>query len=76
MAKHSQHREVSQLPVDYEMAQITDEVMVLPLGGCDTVLGVKWLKKCCPVMLDFNQLSLIFTKKGKTINIQVEDDGQ
>lgn len=47
-----------------------DEVRILALVGCDAVLGVQWLKKYCPVIFDFNQLSFTFTENGKVITLK------
>ncbi|XP_039044642.1 uncharacterized protein LOC120184185 [Hibiscus syriacus] len=33
---------------------------VLPLGGSDMVLGVDWMKKYSPVLMDFNNMTLSF----------------
>ncbi|XP_039056463.1 uncharacterized protein LOC120199464 [Hibiscus syriacus] len=33
---------------------------VLPLGGSDMVLGVDWMKKYSPVLMDFNNMTLNF----------------
>lgn len=40
------------------------------LGRCNLVLGVEWLKKHSPVLFYFNQLSLAFTKEGKTVSLK------
>ncbi|XP_039066152.1 uncharacterized protein LOC120211739 [Hibiscus syriacus] len=33
---------------------------VLPLGGSDMVLGVDWMKKYSPILMDFNNMTLSF----------------
>lgn len=37
------------------------EMRLLPLGGCDMVLGVQWLSTLGPVLWDFKQLQMEFT---------------
>ncbi|KAM1377858.1 hypothetical protein FF1_039310 [Malus domestica] len=36
----------------------------LPVGGCDIVLGVKWLSSISPVLWDFQLLTMEFAKNG------------
>ncbi|XP_038704764.1 uncharacterized protein LOC120000718 [Tripterygium wilfordii] len=36
-------------------------LFVLPLGGCDIVLGVQWLQTVSPVLWDFQELTMQFT---------------
>ncbi|GAB4836211.1 hypothetical protein Ancab_039524 [Ancistrocladus abbreviatus] len=42
---------------------ITD-VMLLPLGGCEMVLGIQWLSTLGPIKWDFQQLKMEFHFKG------------
>ena len=42
------------------LTQFTD-FLVLPLMGCDLVLGVQWLKTLGPITWDFTQLSMQFS---------------
>ena len=48
------------------LTQFTD-FMVLPLMGCDLVLGVQWLKTLGPIMWDFNKLSMQFSIQGQDV---------
>lgn len=41
------------------------DVRLLPLGGCDMVLGVQWLTTLGPVLWDFKELHMEFHAKGK-----------
>lgn len=38
----------------------TDQVMALPLGNCDMVLGVQWLATLGPITWDFRKLEMQF----------------
>lgn len=42
------------------------EMRILPLGGCDMVLGVQWLSTLGPVLWDFQNLRMQFTVMGQT----------
>ncbi|KAJ0028613.1 hypothetical protein Pint_35931 [Pistacia integerrima] len=37
---------------------------VLPLGGCDVVLGSHWLQTLGPILWDFNKMWMKFTQSG------------
>lgn len=41
------------------------DMRLLPLGGCDLVLGVEWLAELGPIVWDFKILKMEFTTKGK-----------
>lgn len=43
----------------------SSEVRLLPMGGCDMVLGVQWLSTLGPVLWDFNNLQMEFTAFGR-----------
>lgn len=38
---------------------------LLPLSGCDLVLGVEWLAELRPIIWDFKNLKMEFTTKRK-----------
>ncbi|CAB4313151.1 unnamed protein product [Prunus armeniaca] len=38
----------------------TSDMFALPLGGCDIVLGVQWLRTLCPILWDFKRLTMKF----------------
>jgi hypothetical protein len=40
---------------------------IMPLGGCDMVLGIQWLQKLGPIVWDFSTLTMEFTLFHKTI---------
>ncbi|KAF7140896.1 hypothetical protein RHSIM_Rhsim06G0107000 [Rhododendron simsii] len=47
----------------------TSEVRLLPLGGCDMVLGVQWLSTLGPVLWDFKNLQIQFSVFGKKLTL-------
>lgn len=49
------------------------DVMVLPLGGCDIVLGIQWLCTLGDITWNFDKLKMLFhqnDKKGATQRTQ------
>nr|GEX97690.1 reverse transcriptase [Tanacetum cinerariifolium] len=46
------------------------DVMLLPLGGCDMVLGVQWLSTLGDIKWNFHTLRLEFTFQGKKITLR------
>lgn len=44
--------------------EFTADMRLLPLGGCDMVLGVQWLSTLGPVLWDFKNLKMEFTVLG------------
>lgn len=48
-----------------------DGVRILPLRGCDMVLGVQWLKQLGPTTLfDYNNLTIQFNYGGEIVQLQ------
>ena len=47
--------------------QFLHDLRVLPMGGSDMVLGVDWMKKYSPLVMDFNEMSVAFKKEGEQI---------
>lgn len=43
----------------------SSDLRLLPLGGCDMVLGVQWLSTLGPVLWDFQNLQMEFTAFGR-----------
>ncbi|XP_056695073.1 uncharacterized protein [Spinacia oleracea] len=43
------------------------DVLLIPLGSCDMVLGVQWLSLLGPISWDFMQLHMEFYFNGKTV---------
>ena len=48
----------------------TTEFLVLPLRGCDLVLGVHWLRILGPIIWDFSALTMMFSLKDQLIILQ------
>jgi len=46
-------------------ASFTSDVLLIPLGGCDMVLGVQWLRTLRTVKWNFKDLKMEFDYKGK-----------
>ena len=45
--------------------EFVTDALVLPLGGCDLVLGIQWLSTLGVIKWDFKQLRMEFTYKGR-----------
>jgi hypothetical protein len=48
------------LPLKIQKALFQIEFYVLPLAGCDIVLGIQWLRVLGPILWDFQQLTMKF----------------
>ncbi|XP_056692219.1 uncharacterized protein [Spinacia oleracea] len=48
---------------------VTD-VLLIPLGSCDMVLGIQWLSLLGPISWDFNKLRMEFCLDGKQIMLK------
>ena len=48
---------------------VTD-VMLLPLGGCDMVLGIQWLSTLGDIKCNFKELKMQFKYNGKKLSIR------
>ena len=42
-----------------------DMSWLIPLGGCDMVLGIQWLAQLGPILWDFKNLRMEFSWNGK-----------
>lgn len=45
--------------------EFSTDVMLVPLGGCEMVLGIQWLTSLGPVLWDFSQLRMEFKFQGR-----------
>ncbi|KAG7572601.1 Neutral/alkaline non-lysosomal ceramidase C-terminal [Arabidopsis suecica] len=62
------HGKVDQFHWKFHTTSFVDDFMLIPLGGCDVVLGVQWLRKLGPISWDFNTLEMGFVyEKQKTM---------
>jgi hypothetical protein len=48
-----------------QQGHFTADVIVLPLGCCDLILGVQWLKSLGPILWDFDKLQMEFTTQSR-----------
>lgn len=50
-----------------QLQQVTFKavVIVLPLGLCDLILGIQWLRSLGPILWDFDKLQMEFSFNGK-----------
>ncbi|GJW13110.1 retrotransposable element Tf2 [Tanacetum coccineum] len=48
----------------------TAPVMILPLGGCDMVLGIQWLSTLGDICCNFHQLKMSFKYNGKHMTLR------
>lgn len=46
------------------------DFLVLPLEGCQMVMGIQWLILLGPILWDFKQLRMEFAMDGKRIILQ------
>ncbi|GJY83879.1 retrotransposon-related protein [Tanacetum coccineum] len=50
--------------------RFTTDVMLLPLGGCDMVLGVQWLATLGDIMWNFTSLRMQFQYEGRQVALR------
>lgn len=55
----------SQVPIKLQGHVFPVDFLLLPLVGCDAVLGVQWLKNIGPTIFDFQKLILVVKWHGK-----------
>ncbi|KAK8949103.1 hypothetical protein KSP39_PZI005439 [Platanthera zijinensis] len=53
----------------------TSEMLILPLGGCEVVLGVQWLVTLGPVQWDFYNLKMEFSNQGRRVILRGSKQG-
>jgi hypothetical protein len=46
------------------------DLFILPLAGCDAVLGIQWLRTLGPILWDFSALTMQFTLGGVPCTLQ------
>lgn len=52
---------------EFQGIAYTTDVMILPLGGCDMVLGIQWLSTVGCILCDFKKLVMEYTYKQKNV---------
>ncbi|XP_026384082.1 uncharacterized protein LOC113279619 [Papaver somniferum] len=60
------------LDMDYKLNKygFKGNFYVLPLGGCDVVLGAQWLETLGPITWDFRHLTMDFKRDGERIRLE------
>lgn len=57
--------------------KFSTSLRVLPLGGCDVVLSMQWLKTLGPIQVDFKEKVMSLTWNKQVINIkEISDSGK
>lgn len=60
----------------YQNATFEQDMMLIPLGNCDVVLGVQWLSLLGPITWDFLQLEMQFRYHNKRVVLHgIKDTG-
>eukprot|EP00252_Welwitschia_mirabilis_P002415 TRINITY_DN1235_c2_g1_i3.p1 TRINITY_DN1235_c2_g1~~TRINITY_DN1235_c2_g1_i3.p1 ORF type:complete len:434 (+),score=40.30 TRINITY_DN1235_c2_g1_i3:1161-2462(+) len=58
-------RTCNNLPLTIQGFNFTSEFYILPLRGCDIVLGASWLRILGPILWDFSKLYMKFKVQGQ-----------
>lgn len=53
----------------YQNNEFITEVLILPLSKWDAILGVSWLKSLMPVLFDYGNLTLEFTRGEQSVKL-------
>lgn len=56
--------------------EFVTDVLLLPLGGCDLVLGVQWLSSLGPILWNFKELTMQFQYLGEKVMLRGSQDKQ
>ncbi|XP_071694493.1 uncharacterized protein [Rutidosis leptorrhynchoides] len=61
----------------WQMNGITfvDDMVVIPIGGCEMVLGIQWLKKLGDIKWNFEELKMVFMYKGDRVILRGNKKG-
>ncbi|GJY05474.1 retrovirus-related pol polyprotein from transposon TNT 1-94 [Tanacetum coccineum] len=54
----------------FENTIFTTDIMLLPLGGCDMVLGIQWLATLGDIKCNFKELRMEFKYNGKGVALR------
>lgn len=60
---------LAQTIVKIQEFSCTTNVYAIPLGSCEVVLGVQWLRTLGPILWDFDKLYMQFSKRSWTFYI-------
>lgn len=60
---------------NFQSISFKADFMVIPLGGCDMVLGVQWLRPWGPITWDFQNLTMQFKMGKKNVLLHGIKDG-
>jgi len=55
---------------------ILSNFYLIPLGGCDVVLGVEWLRTLGPILWDFTHMTMSFTLQGQPLTLTGVSPGE
>ena len=61
---------IEQMQFQMQGNQFNTDFFLLPLGGCDVVVGMQWLRTLGPVLWDFNGLTMSFQHNNKIVTIR------
>ena len=61
---------VSKVKWRFQSAEFCADMMILPLGVCEIVLGIRWLSTIENVTCNFKDLKMSFMYNGKLINLR------
>ncbi|XP_026399465.1 uncharacterized protein LOC113295338 [Papaver somniferum] len=64
----------SQLHWSMQGHKFSEDLRMLPLGGCDMVLGADWLRKKGDVIFNLSKICISFIYQGKKITLQGTTD--
>ncbi|KAH9679855.1 hypothetical protein KPL71_026304 [Citrus sinensis] len=59
----------SHVPVNIQGFQFHLDFFLLPVSGCDIMLGAEWLRSLGAILWDFSKLTMQFTWKGQTVQL-------
>lgn len=60
---------------NFQNSSFAQDVMILPLGNCDMVLGVQWLSTLGPITWDFLKLEMQFRLNNKRVALHGIKEG-
>jgi hypothetical protein len=49
---------------------LKSHIVFIEMGGCDSVLGVEWLRTLGPILMDFKELTMQFQQEGQRYHFQ------